>query len=86
MSSDTHAMEAHVKSLAQRHGGIAIANFYSEPQDGDALGHTHDFTGFITTNWLRANTSLAEADNLSLRAKAFFARPDLGFEERWGVC
>lgn len=62
MSSATHAMEDHVKSLAQRHGGIAISNFYSEPQQGDAIGHTHDVTGFITTDWLRANTPLAEAD------------------------
>ena len=62
LSSATHAMEDHVKSLAQRHGGIAIANFYSEPQEGDTLGHTHDVTGFITTDWLRANTPLNEAD------------------------
>ncbi|MEO6947723.1 MAG: NO-inducible flavohemoprotein [Nitrobacter sp.] len=62
MSSATHAMEDHVRSLAQQHGGIAIANFYSEPREDDALGHTHDVTGFITTDWLRANTPLAEAD------------------------
>jgi nitric oxide dioxygenase len=62
MSSATHAMEDHVKSLAELHGRIKIANFYSEPREGDAPGETHDVTGFITTDWLRANTPLDAAD------------------------
>ncbi|OWJ68830.1 NO-inducible flavohemoprotein [Inquilinus limosus] len=62
MSSATHAMDAHVRSLAQQHGRITIANFYSDPQEGDAPGETHDVTGFITTDWLRANTPLHAAD------------------------
>lgn len=66
MSSATHAMDDHVRSLAERHGRITIANFYSEPQAGDAPGETHDtggfITGFITTDWLSANTPLHAAD------------------------
>lgn len=62
MNSATHAMDDHVRSLAQRHGRIAIANFYSYPQQSDAPGETHDVTGFITTDWLRANTPLYSAD------------------------
>lgn len=62
LNSETHAMENHVRSLAQRHGRITIANFYSDPQEGDAPGETHDVTGFITTDWLRANTPLHAAD------------------------
>ncbi len=62
MSSATHAMDDHVRSLAQRHGRITIASFYSEPQAGDAPGETHDITGFITTDWLSANTPLHAAD------------------------
>lgn len=71
LSSATHAMDDHVKSLAERHGRIAIANFYSEPQDGDAPGETHDVTGFITTDWLRANTPLDAADIFLCGPKPF---------------
>jgi len=62
LNSATHAMENHVRSLAQRHGRITVANFYSDPQEDDAPGETHDVTGFITMDWLRANTPLHAAD------------------------
>ena len=62
LNSETHAMENHVRSLARRHGRITIANFYSDPQEDDAPGETHDVTGFITMDWLRANTPLHAAD------------------------
>lgn len=62
MSSATHAMDAHVRSLARQHGGISVATFYSEPAPHDAVGQTHDVSGMITMDWLKANTPLNEAD------------------------
>ncbi|HEY9344920.1 MAG TPA: NO-inducible flavohemoprotein [Inquilinus sp.] len=62
LNSTTHAMDDHVRSLARRHGRISVANFYSDPREGDAPGETHDVTGFITTDWLRAHTPLHAAD------------------------
>ncbi|MEP9378775.1 NO-inducible flavohemoprotein [Aquabacter sp. CN5-332] len=62
MSSATHAMDAHVRSLARAHGGISVSTFYSEPAPHDALGQSHDVSGMITMDWLKANTPLDEAD------------------------
>jgi nitric oxide dioxygenase len=62
LSSATHALDDHVRSLAKRHAHISVATFYSEPQSGDALGDTHDHSGLISTEWLAANTPLHSAD------------------------
>ncbi|MDE1905364.1 MAG: NO-inducible flavohemoprotein [Rhodospirillales bacterium] len=62
MSSATHAMDDHVRSLALTHGNISVATFYSHPLQGDVPGTTHDVTGMITVDWLAANTPLTEAD------------------------
>lgn len=62
MNSATHAMGGHVRSLAQRHGRTSVATFYSDPQAGDAPAVTHDVTGFITADWLRANAPIDAAD------------------------
>ena len=35
---------------------------YSAPANDDVAGEVHDIDGFITIDWLRANTPLAEAD------------------------
>lgn len=61
-SSVTHAMDAHVRSLAARRPNIKVATFYSEPAPTDVAGVTHDADGFVTLDWLRANTPFAEAD------------------------
>jgi nitric oxide dioxygenase len=71
LSSATHAMKDHVKALAARHGRITVANFYSDPQEGDAPGETHDVTGFITAEWLRSNTPLHAADIFLCGPKPF---------------
>ncbi|TZG36511.1 NO-inducible flavohemoprotein [Agrobacterium sp. B1(2019)] len=56
LNSSTHAMDAHVRSIAQEHGRTTVRTFYSEPDIRDAKGYSHDFDGFITIDWLRANT------------------------------
>lgn len=62
MSSATHAMDEHVRALAHQHGSISVATFYSEPDDIDELGKTHDFNGMITLGWLKENTPLTRSD------------------------
>lgn len=62
MSSATHALDAHVRSLAEGHGNIKVATFYSAPRAFDRVGETHDATGFVTIDWLERNTPLHEAD------------------------
>ncbi len=41
---------------------MAVTTFYSEPAEEDRVGRTHDANGFVTLDWLRGNTPLAEAD------------------------
>jgi nitric oxide dioxygenase len=62
LNSATHAMDGHVKSLAKQHGRITVVNFYSAPDEGDALQVTHDVAGYITADWLRANVPIDAAD------------------------
>jgi nitric oxide dioxygenase len=62
LNSATHAMDSHVKSMAKRHGRITVVTFYSDPQQGDAPNATHDVTGYITADWLRANAPIDAAD------------------------
>ncbi len=52
----------HIRPLAKRHPHISVATFYSEPQGRDAVGDTHDHSGFISTEWLAENTPLHIAD------------------------
>lgn len=62
LNSDVHALDKHVRTLADRHGGVSVTTFYSEPLEGDQVGQTHDVDGFITLDWLVANTPFAGAD------------------------
>jgi len=62
LSSATHAMDDHVRSLANAHGNISVATFYSDPANNDEAGKSHDVTGTITMAWLQANTPLTTAD------------------------
>lgn len=71
VSSATHAMDAHVRSLADRHGGIRVATFYSEPEPHDSAGETHDADGFVTVDWLQRNTPLRSADVYLCGPKGF---------------
>lgn len=62
MNSSTHAMDRHVRTLASRHGRVAVKTFYSDPSIGDAVGFSHDHEGMITIDWLHANTPFTSSD------------------------
>ncbi|MFD1488723.1 MULTISPECIES: NO-inducible flavohemoprotein [Ancylobacter] len=70
-SSDTHALDRHVRALAREHGRISVATFYDKPSDVDTIGQTHDVTGLITVDWLKANTPLTQADIFLCGPKPF---------------
>jgi len=71
LNSDTHALDGHVRALAERHGAISVSTFYNEPGPSDVAGKTHDVTGMITIDWLKANTPLNEADIFLCGPKPF---------------
>lgn len=62
LNSDAHALDGHVRTLAKDHGGVTVTTFYSAPLAGDQAGRTHDVDGFISIDWLKANTPFAQAD------------------------
>ncbi len=62
LNSETHAMDRHVRVLADKHGRATVKTFYSEPGAGDAAGYSHDHDGFITIPWLEKNTPFNEAE------------------------
>ncbi|MEJ2816178.1 MULTISPECIES: NO-inducible flavohemoprotein [unclassified Caulobacter] len=62
LNSKVHALDGHVRALAKDHGGVSVTTFYSHPLAGDRAGESHDVDGFITIDWLKANTPFAEAD------------------------
>ena len=61
-SGSTHAMDQHVRSLARTRGNISVSTFYSDPEEGDRPGASHDFDGFISLDWLMKNTPFDRAD------------------------
>jgi nitric oxide dioxygenase len=62
LNGDVHALGAQVKILAAAHGRAKVATFYSEPGAADVLGQTHDVEGFISIDWLKAETPFDTAD------------------------
>lgn len=60
-NSRVHAMAARVRDLAARTAHINLAAFYAEPGAGDVLGEHYDAQGFITIDWLKANTPFGQA-------------------------
>lgn len=62
LNSGVHALDGHVRTLAKDHGGVSVTTFYSDPLAGDRIGETHDLNGFISIDWLKANTPFADAD------------------------
>jgi len=62
LNSDVHALDDHVRALAKDHRGVTVTTFYSDPLAGDRAGESHDVDGFITLDWLKANTPFADAD------------------------
>jgi nitric oxide dioxygenase len=55
-----HAMAGHVRGLADK-AGVKLAAFYAEPETGDVRGRDYDQQGFITIDWLKANTPFDQA-------------------------
>lgn len=62
LNGRTHAMDGHVRAIAQQQGRAAVTTFYSHPTDSDKLGQSHDAEGLITVDWLASNTPLHDAD------------------------
>lgn len=60
-NSRVHAMAERVRELAARTAGIQLAAFYAEPVPGDVRGEHYDEQGFITVDWLKANTPFEQA-------------------------
>lgn len=69
--SETHAMDKHVRALADVNPRIRVTTFYSNALEDDRLGKTHDADGMVTIDWLRANTPLHEADVFLCGPKPF---------------
>lgn len=59
---DTHAMHAHVREQAARGKAMRVTDFHQKPLEGEVEGVDYDLAGIITSEWLVANTPIAEAD------------------------
>lgn len=59
---DTHAMRDHVRSLAQGHPNIVVADFHQTPLADEVAGSDYDHAGLVTEDWLLANTPVGDAD------------------------
>lgn len=68
-----HAMGGHVRKLSDGRPHVKTAIFYGVPHDADEHGLHFDHHGYITVDWLAANTPIAEADFYLCGPKAFLA-------------
>jgi nitric oxide dioxygenase len=71
ISSETHAMDSHIRDLARNAENLRVSTFYSEPLERDVLGDSHHGEGFIPLDWLAKNTPLLEADVFLCGPKPF---------------
>lgn len=71
INSETHAMDAQVKALAAASPALKVSTFYSDPLPEDELGRTHHGEGFVSLDWLAANTPLTDADIFLCGPKPF---------------
>ncbi|RJE89357.1 NO-inducible flavohemoprotein [Paracoccus onubensis] len=53
----SHALAAHIRQLARRHGNTEIATFYERMEPADAA-----YEGYISVDWLKSELPLNEAD------------------------
>lgn len=60
-NSRVHAMAERVRDLAARTADIQLAAFYAEPTPGCVRGEHYNEQGFITVDWLKANTPFEQA-------------------------
>lgn len=59
---ETHAMRAHVQTLASLGKAVRVIDFHQTPLTDEAAGSDYDVAGIITDDWLIANTPVGEAD------------------------
>ncbi|MDO9369370.1 MAG: NO-inducible flavohemoprotein [Sphingopyxis sp.] len=71
LNSASRAMAERLADIAASHPNIRVSTFFSEPGAADRLGETHDAEGFITADWLAANTPLFDADIFLCGPKPF---------------
>ena len=71
LSSETHAMDTHVRALKESCPGLHVATFYSHPMPQDVLGDTHSGEGYVPIEWLTRHTPLEEADIYVCGPKGF---------------
>ena len=71
LNSRTHAMDKHVRQIAKQHGKMSVMTFYSDPTNDDVCGKTHDQDGYISPDWLSANTPFHTADFFLCGPKPF---------------
>ncbi|MEN3976829.1 NO-inducible flavohemoprotein [Emcibacter sp. SYSU 3D8] len=70
LDGSTHAMKQEVRSLAV--GGHRRSSvFYLEPAADDRQGEDYDHAGLITSDWLKENTQIGEADYYLCGPKPF---------------
>lgn len=58
-----------------------MATFYSPPAGADCVGTNFDAEGFISADWLKANTPIMEADFDLCGPRAFLRTLVLGLAE-----
>jgi nitric oxide dioxygenase len=68
-----HAMGKHVRALTAKRPHLTSAIFYQAPLEEDERGVHYDYDGFITVDWLTANTPIKEADYYICGPKPFLA-------------
>jgi nitric oxide dioxygenase len=56
-----HALARRARDLAAEADDIRLAAFYAEPAEADIRGQDYDERGFITIDWLKANTPFEDA-------------------------
>jgi nitric oxide dioxygenase len=56
-----HAMSGRIRELQAANEEIRTARFYAEPGPEDVRGEHYDHDGFISVDWLQANTPFEEA-------------------------
>lgn len=56
-SREAHALDADIRELAGKHGGTKVHTFYERRDEADDAE-----AGFVTVDWLKANTPFDQAD------------------------
>ncbi len=58
----THGFGKHIRELVSRLPNASSTIFYTSPRDADVPGRDYDQAGRPTTDWLKANTPVSDAD------------------------